>query len=332
MRLMFASLVAGVAMSCASAAAQGVVWQAATEYPATTMPGQGLARFARLVDDGTHGAIRVTPRFDAPDGLRSRTIPAAVQSGRIAVGDAFAGALGLIDPLFELSSLPFLATSARQAQYFAKLARPAYEQVFAGLGQHLLYVTPWPPSGLWSRHAIDGPDDLKGLALRTYDAVGTAVLRGAGADANALSFADAAPQIAAGRLAAVLSSGDGGAGQKLWLNLPYFTEIGYAMPLSFATVSNAALQALDPALQRAVEQAGEATEIAQWEALNGRQAANYQTMRQNGVEIRAATPALSAALAQAAGPVIRDWEQHAGPAAAGILRAYREAKDRGATP
>ena len=36
---------------------------------------------------------------------------------------------------------------------------------------------------------------------------------------------------------AVLSSGDTGAGEQLWNDARYFLAIGYAMPLSFTTVS-----------------------------------------------------------------------------------------------
>jgi len=40
-----------------------------------------------------------------------------------------------------------------------------------------------------------------------------------------------------GEIDAVLSSGDGGAGRKLWDHLPHFSEINYAIPLSFTTVN-----------------------------------------------------------------------------------------------
>ena len=55
--------------------------------------------------------------------------------------------------------------------------------------------------------------------------------------ARVRSFADVLPRIVDGSIEAVLSSGDGGAGRKLWDYLPYFTEIGYAMPLSFGKLS-----------------------------------------------------------------------------------------------
>jgi TRAP-type C4-dicarboxylate transport system substrate-binding protein len=58
------------------------------------------------------------------------------------------------------------------------------------------------------------------------------VFASVGARAAAISFADTMPRLADGSINAVLSSGDGGAGRKLWDYLPYFTEITYSLPLS----------------------------------------------------------------------------------------------------
>ncbi len=309
-------------LAFAPAAQAQTVWRAATEYPATAMPGEGLATFARLLDETTGGQLRLAPAYDAPDGLRSATIPAAVQAGRIEVGDAFAGTLVALDPVFQLSSLPFLATTQDQAWRLYQAAKPAYERVYAAHGQRLLYATPWPNSGIWSRDPVPGPEVLQGLAIRTYDATSTAVLRGAGAAAVEYSFADAMPHLKDGSVTAVLSSGDGGAGRKLWDYTTHFTAIGYAMPLSFATVSTAAYDALSPALRTQVDNAGVATEAAQWQALTRRTERNYVTMRANGVLIEPPSPALAAALAQAGAAVTRAWQASAGPAA-DVLGAYR---------
>jgi TRAP-type C4-dicarboxylate transport system substrate-binding protein len=287
------------------------------------MPGEGLALFARLVGERTGGAVTVEAAFDGAGGLRSATIPGAVEAGRIEVGDAFAGALAGLDPIFQLSSLPFLATSLADARRLYTVARPAYEQVFAAKGQRLLYVTPWPASGIWSRDRLDGPGSLQGLAIRTYDETSTQVMREAGAASVVLSFADLAPRLADGSVVAVLSSGDGGAGRKLWEYTRHFLAIGYAMPLSFATVSNRAYAALPEAQRAAVDAAAAETEAAQWQAIIRRTAANEATMRQNGVSIEQPDAALAAVLAQAGARVTATWAAQAGAEAAAVLGAYR---------
>jgi TRAP-type transport system periplasmic protein len=298
------------------------LWRIATEYPASAMPGEGIAHFAEAASRLAAGALTVEPRFDAPEGLRSAAMPRAVAEGRVEAADAFTGALAGEAPIFELSALPFLTASAAATARLLRAARPAYERALAGRGLALLYATPWPPSGLWSREALPGPEALRGLRIRTYDAASTAVLRGAGADAVQLSFADALPRLRAGALDAVLSSGDGGAGARLWEVLPHFTVLDYASPLSLAFCQAAALAALPAPARQAAVAAGRLTEARQFEAMAMRGAENAARMRANGVVI-ARTPGLREALARAAGPVIADWSARMGPEGEAILAAYR---------
>lgn len=293
-------------------------WPAATEYPAGAMPAEGLVRLAEAARP-----LPIVPAFDAPGGVRSAAMPRAVAEGRFAIGDAFAGALGGLDPVFLLSSLPFLATTAEEARRLLEAARPAYEAALAGQGVTLLHATPWPPTGLWSRRPVAAPEDLRGLRIRTYDATGTATMRRLGAEAELLSFQDVAARLAAGTLDAVLSSGDGGAGRRLWEHLPHFTEIGYAMPVSLTFANQARLRGLDAASRAALQRAAEATEAGLWTLLGTREAANQGRMRENGVTIATPGPALRDALRGAGAAAVAEWEGRAGAAGATVLARYR---------
>lgn len=314
------SLIALSATMPFAAAAQqgGAAWTAATEYPAGAMPAEGLVRLAEAAKP-----LVITPAFDAPGGVRSAAMPRAVAEGRFAIGDAFAGALGALDPVFLLSSLPFLATSAAEAKRLLVAARPAYQEALEKLGVTLLHVTPWPPTGIWSRRPIATLADLRGLKLRTYDATGTETLRALGAAAELLSFQAVATRLADGSLDAVLSSGDGGAGRRLWEHLPHFTEIGYAMPVSLAFGDPAKLGALSEEQRAALERAATHTETGLWTLLETRNAANQQRMRENGVTIAQPGAPLLAALKQAGEAAVKAWQEKAGTTGAEILAAYR---------
>lgn len=321
------ALIAGVALAMASllAAPAGaqVLWEMPTEYPATAIPGEGVATFAQLVNEKAAGRLTIKPSFDAARGIKSAAMIGAVQKGEVAAGDAFAGALGAIDPLFGLSSLPFLATSIADARRLTDLARPAYDAKLASFGQKILYTTPWPASGIWSKEPLGGPAALSGLPIRTYDATSTAVMNAAGAKATNLSFADAMPKVRDGSVTAVLSSGDGGAGRNLWDFLPHFAEVNYALPISIATVNLAAYEALPADLRRVVDEAAAATEARQWAAIRTRLDENYARMRANKVTIQTEIPpAVAAVLAQAGRTVVEDWRRKAGAEASAVLDAY----------
>jgi TRAP-type C4-dicarboxylate transport system substrate-binding protein len=293
-------------------------WLAATEYPAGAMPAEGLVRLAEAARP-----LLIEPLFDAPGGVRSAGMARAVAEGRFAIGDAFAGAMGALDPVFLLSSLPFLATSGAEARRLLEAARPAYAAALQGQGVTLLHATPWPPTGLWSRRPVSTPEDLRGLRVRTYDATGTETLRALGAAAELLSFQDVAARLVAGTLDAVLSSGDGGAGRRLWDHLPHFAEIGYAMPVSVTFANAGALAALAPEARAGLEAAARRTEAGLWTLLETRDAANQARMRQNGVTIGQPTPGLLAALRGAGAAAVAAWEQQAGAAGSAILARYR---------
>lgn len=309
------------------AAAQPVVWKLSEEYPASSIPGEGDATFAALVRDKSAGHIVVEPKFDAALGYRSKQTLDAVASGAVALGDMYAGALGEIEPVFLLSSLPFLAVTIEHATRLYAAARPVYEAALARHDQKLLFASLWPPSGIWAKRPVADEAALHGLRIRTFDVTATETFRHLGAVPALISFADALPRLRAGELDAVLSSGDGGAGARLWEILPHFTEINYAMPLSFATIGRATWDSLPPDLQRAVAAAADETEARQWQAMRGRVSANYERMRANGVTITSTlAPALSAQLREAGAMAVEDWAARVGDDGTAVLARYRSGK------
>jgi TRAP-type C4-dicarboxylate transport system substrate-binding protein len=318
------AVVAGLALLSAVSASAQTVWRMPTEYPASAIAGEGIADFAKRVGERSGGRLVVEPSYDASAGFKSGAMLPAVAEGKVEAGDAFTGALGTADPIFAVSSLPFLVSSIEQAKRLADLARPAYEKALAAKGQRLLYTTPWPPSGIWSKRPIGSVADLRALSIRTYDATSTAVLKGAGANAVNLSFADAMPKLKEGAVDAVLSSGDGGAGRRLWEFLPHFTEVTYALPLSVATVNAKAYEALPDELRKAVDAAAAETEARQWTVIRTRLEENYATMRTNGVVIESRVPPeVKDALARAGETVVRDWLAKVGPEGEDMLARLR---------
>jgi TRAP-type transport system periplasmic protein len=299
------------------------IWEMPTEYPATAMPGEGVTTFAAAVEKRLSGKLTVKPSYNAERGIKSAEMPAAVAAGTIQAADAFGGALGAAIPAFALPSLPFLATSLADARRLADLGRPLYEQTLAQKGLKLLYVTPWPPSGIWSKAPVTSAVDIKTLSIRTYDTTSSDVFNAAGARAQNLSFADVMPKLTDGSITAVLSSGDGGAGRRLWTFLPHFTQVNYAVPLSFAFVSKAAYDALPEDQRRAVDDAARETEARQWQAIAGRLEANYAVMRTNGVVITDAPADVAALLRAAAAPAVEAWAQGVGDSGRAVLSAFR---------
>src|SRR5258706_2975679 len=311
-----------VAAACAAFGlqAEAAEWQLANEYPATSLPGEGDAYFAKLVHEKSKGRLTIVPAPDAKLGYKSREQLKAVAEGKVAMADTFGGALGDEVPMFGFSSLPFVANDIAQARALYKAARNAYDAAFERHNQKLLYATPWPPSGIWAKEAITTPEAIAKLRIRTYDRTGTDLFARLGAKADVVSLADLPAKVGAGEIDAVLSSGDGGAGRKLWEHFPQFTAINYAIPLSFTTVNLDRWKALDEATRGAVEDAAIETESRQWKTLEGRLEQNYARMRENGMTIVSEVPAaLRQRLPEAAKSAIDEGMAKAGPDAAALL-------------
>ena len=322
-----AYLLAGALLLVPAASRTQTVWDMPTEYPENAMPGLGIATFTQHVAELSAGNLRIRPSFDAAAGIRSAGMLTAIADGRVQAGDALAGALEAEDAIFALPTLPFLVRSSADARRLADIARPFLAAALQKKGVRLLYLAPWPPSGIWSKTPLKSPSDVSGLSIRTYDKMSSEVFAGVGARAAAISFADTMPRLVDGSINAVLSSGDGGIGHSLWERLPYFSEISYSLPISIASVNQAAYDGLSPELRNVVDEAGRKTEVELWFALSTRLQENYRRMRDNGVVIDTdPAPAIVAAFRPGAAAAQAAWCTRAGPVGDQILDAYRAGK------
>lgn len=288
---------------------QKVTWQMGTEYPQTSISGVGLTTFTRLLATHTNDIVVARTSFDNELKISSGQMLEAALQGRIAGGDAFAGPLQASDAIFGLATLPFVVQSIDMARIVNAKARPLYEKALEARGLKLLYITIWPSTGLWSDQPLENADDLGSLVVRTYDTSSAEVMRAAGARAEYMPLSEAMARLRDHRLNAILTSGDGGVGQRLWEYLRYFTPINYATPISLTFVRADAFQALPKDLQQQVLAAAAETEKSQLDLLSNRTAENYARMRANGVTIAEPVPApILATLRRGAVAPVAAWK------------------------
>jgi TRAP-type transport system periplasmic protein len=202
-----------------------VQWKMATEYPESNISGVGLVTFGKLLASNTHGHLATVNAFDNEMKISSGEMLRAAQDHRVDGGDAFAGPLESSDPIFGLSSLPFVVQSLDTAKTVAARARPLYERALSARGLKLLYITIWPSTGIWSDQPLNNAEDLRALLVRTYDNNSAEVMRTVGATAEYLPLNEAIAKLKEHKLNAILTSGDGGVARSLWDDLHHFTPI-----------------------------------------------------------------------------------------------------------
>lgn len=305
------------------AVAQTITWEMPNEYPRTSIHGEGDVFFGDLLAKKTKGRVTVVHRFEHDSGLTSKDMFEAVASGKLPIADVYGGAIGEIEPIFLLPSLPFVAVSTDQARALLETAQADYEQALARHNQRLLYASPWPPTGVWAKQPVTSLEALKGLHLRTYDENGTITFKALGADPIALPFSQAMPKLRAGEIQAVLSSGDGGAGAELSTYLDHFTAISYAMPLSLVTINLDVWNKLDGRTKRAVRDAASATQARQWTAIRKRVEENYLGMQAHRVQVTTAVPPpFTRELKEAGRQAIEAWLARIGTEGRVLLADY----------
>jgi len=295
------------------------------EYNASSIHAEGDLYFIEQVKELTQDEVNITLHTGGALGFKSADHFYAVSDNAIQLADTLAGTLSGIDPIFLLSSLPFLAENEDEAEALYKIARPYYEQVFADNNQVLLYASPWPASGIWAKKQVNTPSDLQNLKIRTYDKNGTITLREAGASPVKLSWADVVPQLSTGGIEAVLTSAEAGANGSFWEHLNNYSAIQYAVPLNMVHMNKDEFDALDQAQQQAVMQAAKQTDEHNWLEVRSRVSENYKDLNQHGVTIQnPVSDELSASLKIAAKPAIAQWLEAVGERGQTILTQFEK--------
>ncbi|QIE30271.1 Bacterial extracellular solute-binding protein, family 7 (plasmid) [Caballeronia sp. SBC2] len=323
-RLTVYAAATGMLICCATyqTAQAGQVWSIVTEYPADTVAGRGVDLFSAALSKHTGGALTGKTQFKTKRG--STDLVSAVLEDHIQVADVFSGELTQIDPIFELPTLPFEVQSVGESRRLACLAEPAYRNALSRAGLHMLFMSPWPPTGLWSRQPITTVADIASLRIRTYDAASAAVLTSVGARAAVLSVRDVKPLLRIGALDGVLSSGDGAVGKSLQADLPNFASIHYAFPVSFVVMSQARYEALPEYLRFDLDKAVAEVQEKQWAALPARIEQNYAEMRRSGVAVNISIDGtLRERLNEVGQARLDDWISRVPPSEAGFITRFR---------
>ena len=133
--------------------AADVKWDMANEYQESSIHGEGQKVFSSVLADKSGGSIVITNHFGGSIGYKSKEHFDAVGDGALPIANTSMGQVAGIEPIFLLSSLPFLVGSAEEAKLLWEVAKPHYEKVFDKHNQVLLYASPWPPAGIWSKKA-----------------------------------------------------------------------------------------------------------------------------------------------------------------------------------
>lgn len=324
--LAFAAAVAAAVP--AATLAQDYTWDMPNAFGRNSSDGVADLLFAQLVEEKTDGRIKIVHHFDGSLGYRGSDHLNAVQDGAVPIARHANSYYGGFDPMFLLSTLPFLINDLSEVETLYKVSQPYIEDTFAEYDQVVVSTGLFPPSGIWADVPVRSLEDIQGKKIRAFDLNSLQTFTGAGAAAVNLNWGDVVPALSTGAIEGVVTSADLGVASSIYEYLPNFTEINWAVPLSSISINKDVWDGLPEDLQEAILEAGEETRVATFARLQEQVAQNYEDLlAAGGTVVEDPDADLLDALTDSAEPVIADWRERAGDRAE-VLDAYLEAVGR----
>lgn len=313
---------AALVMGAGAALAQ-TAWVLPSAYPPANYHTENLMQFASDVDTATNGALKITVHpgatlFKAPD------IKRAVQTGQAQAGEVLISLHENENPVFGIDVIPFLATSFEQSKKLWEASKPAVEKALDEQGLKLLYTTPWPPQGIFTKKEVNSVADLEGLKWRAYNVGTSRIAELVGAQPVTVQAAELPQALATGVVDGLMTSSATGVDSKIWESLTHYYDTQAWIPKNVVFVNKETFDALDPALQTAVMEAAAAAEARGWELGVEKTKSYMDTLSSNGMQVVQPSEELKSGLAEVGAKLTEDWLAKAGDEGKAIVDAYKK--------
>lgn len=254
-------------------------------YPANSLITKGLLEFANNVKEYTKGAVVIEVHPGGSLGYKGPELLGIVKEGIIPMSDILMGVVEDSEKVFGLPSLPRLVLTYDEALNFYNTAKPLYDKAAEKWNQKILYVAPWPPTGLFTKKEIKTVNDLKGLRIRVYNKTLEKLFVLLSANPVLLSWKDVPQAVQEGKLDGVLTTASVGMEAKFSEHFKYFMPVHIDFPLNMVTINLKAWNGLSQDQRVAVEKAASEIQAKQWEASKADNAEGVKALIAKGVII-----------------------------------------------
>ena len=298
-------------------------WDMALAYGAGNFHSANAAEFAKNVTEKSGGKLTIVTH---PGGslFKGGEIFRAVRTGQAQIGERFMSALGKEDPLLEIDSQPFLATSYSDA---LKLYKASKAEIVKGLdekGLVFLYAVPWPAQGLYSKKAINSVDDLKGLKFRAYNSATIRIAELTGMAPTKIEAAEISQAFSTGAVESMITSPTTGKNSKIWENgVKYFYDIAAWFPKNMVIVHKGAWNKLDSATQKLIMSEAAIAEKKGWELSKKGNVADKKALADAGMKVGKVNADLQKHFQKVGSTMAEEWKKKAGDRGASVLAAYK---------
>ncbi|NQW08541.1 MAG: TRAP transporter substrate-binding protein [Alphaproteobacteria bacterium] len=313
------SAVVGAALALTAMPVGAAEWIMASGYPDSNFHTQNIKQFIEDVKASTSVDIKLNSNDSL---IKLNAIKTALQRGQIPIGEIRLGVYGNEDPMYILAGLPFIASDYGSAWLLKDLQKEYFDTAFKKAGLRILYYTPWPGQGFYTKFPVDSTADFMGKKLRIYSTATQKMGEMLGFNATILPFAEIPQAFSTGLIEALFTSPQTGIDIQAWDNTSNFTYAGAIFSKNAVVVNEKAFSALSPADQAGILAAATKAELRGWEMSAATTAAQIKTLDKNGMKTAKAPGDVIARMKEIGLEMMKDWRTTASPEANAILDRY----------
>ena len=298
---------------------QAADWTMASGYPKSNFHTQNVMKFIDEVKANTSVNINLNPNDTL---IKLDAIKTSLQRGQIPIGEIRFGIYGNEDPMYILAGLPFIAPDYASAWLLKEVKHEYLQNLFNKKGLKILYTSPWPGQGFYTKTPVNGVSDFKGKKLRIYSTATQQMGSMLGFNATILPFAEIPQAFSTGLIEALFTSPQTGIDIQAWDNTKHFTYAGAIFSKNAVIVTNKAFNALSKEDQSGVLDAARKAELRGWEMSAATTKAQIGILEKNGMKAKNAPDEVTSKMKEIGQAMMKEWRKKASPEANAVLDRY----------
>lgn len=310
-------------LALAGTAQAASTWNMTAEQPDSNFLTQNAREFAADVKAATNGELNINVQSNSVL-LKRPEVKRGVQQGVVQVGEMLVAAIGNEDPMFEVDSVPFLVSSFDQSEKLWKATRPFLAERLDKQGIILVYGSPWPPQGIYTKKPVEQLADLAGVRFRAYSPATSRLASLMGAVPTTVQTPEVPQAFSTGIIDAMLTSPATGVDSQAWDYVKYYYDAQVFIPQSFVIMNKRAFQRLPENVQKAVLEAGARAEERGWAVSREQTSKLTQTMADKGMVVGQLSDKLSGEMHAIGETMTEEWLKKTGADGQKLLDAYRQ--------
>ena len=298
-------------------------WDMALAYGAGNFHSANATEFAKNVSEKSDGKLTIVTH---PGGslFKGGEIFRAVRTGQAPIGERFMSALGKEDPILEIDSQPFLATSYKDAMSLYQASKPAIIEGLDKKGLVFLYAVPWPAQGLYSKNEINSVADLEGLKFRAYNSATIRMAELTGMTPTKIEAAEISQAFSTGAVESMITSPTTGKNSKIWENgVKYFYDIAAWFPKNMVVAHRGSWNKLDADTQTLIMKEAKAAEEKGWMLSRIGNVEDKKALAAAGMVVGKVNADLEKHFQKVGSKMAKEWKKKAGKRGSAVLAAYK---------